>query len=113
MQLLATDKSCSAELGKALLRAAETETEYERRLNLIETILVNEFPESTKEIIMQMLDLEKIDITQSRFYQEIILEGRQEEGASLVLRRLGRRLEILSESRFERLRACRCPNWRI
>jgi predicted transposase/invertase (TIGR01784 family) len=64
------------------LENAETEPEFELRLSLIETILANKFPDLTKEMIMQLLDLKQTDITQSRFYQEIrtecLEEGRQE-----------------------------------
>lgn len=71
---------------------------------LIEAILANKFPDLTKEMIMQILDLKKMDITQSRFYQEIRTEGRQEEASSLVLRLLKRRLGELSSSQEERVK---------
>ena len=79
LQLLATNREQSTEIGKGLLQTAETEVEFERRLSLIETILANKFPDLTTEMIMQLLDLKQTDITQSRFYQEIKLEGRQED----------------------------------
>jgi predicted transposase YdaD len=79
-----------------------------RRLSLIETIVANKFPDLTTEMIMQLLDLKQTDITQSRFYQEIKLEGhqegRQEEAAGLVLRLLKRRLGQLSAEQEERVR---------
>ncbi len=78
LQLLVTDQAKSGEIGKVLLKTAETDGEFERRLSLIETILGNKFPELTEEMIMQILDLKKMDITQSRFYQQIIREGLQE-----------------------------------
>ena len=61
---------------------------------------------------MQMLDLKAMDITQSRFYQEIITEGRQkgrqegrQEGeANLVVRQLKRQLGELSVSQEERVK---------
>jgi predicted transposase YdaD len=116
LQLLVVDQEKSTEIGKMLLSGAETEAEFQRRLTLIETILVNKFPELTKEIIMQMLDLKAMDITQSRFYQEIIQEGREqgreqglEQGlqrgldlglqrgeAQLIIRQLERRFGKLS-----------------
>lgn len=75
-------------------------------------------------MIVQILDLKKMDITQSRFYQEIIAEGRQEghqegrqeglqeglqegrqeEALALVLRQLKRRLGELSNYQVERIR---------
>ena len=108
LQLLATDQGQSAEIGKGLLQTAETEAEFERRLSLIETILANKFPDLTTEMIMQLLDLKQTDITQSRFYQEIKREGRQEgrqeEAVGLVLRQLKRRLGQLSSEQEERVK---------
>ncbi|MFZ9738929.1 MAG: DUF4351 domain-containing protein [Prochlorotrichaceae cyanobacterium] len=58
---------------------------------------------------MQILDLKQMDITQSRFYQEIraegLQEGRQEEAANLVLRLLMRRFGTLSSEQRDRFRA--------
>ena len=109
LQILTTNQDQSAELGKELLQTAETEAEFERRLSLIETILANKFPDLTTEMIMQLLDLKQTDITQSRFYQEIKLEGRQEgrqEGeADLLIRQLKRRFGSLSTEQSDRLKA--------
>jgi len=38
-----------------------------------------------------MLNLTDVDLKQSRFYQEVFAEGRQEEGVTLILRLLQRR----------------------
>jgi predicted transposase YdaD len=121
LQLLVTEKDKSAVIGRKLLQEADTTGEFQRRLSLIETILANKFPELTKEIIMNMLDLETVDITQSRFYQEIIVEGLQEgrqkglqeglqkglqEGeANLVIRQLRRRLGELPESQCSQIKS--------
>lgn len=113
LQLLVTDRNQSADLGRALLEKAETEVEFERRLSLIETILANKFPDLTKEMIMQILDLKQMDITQSLFYQEIIQEGRQEgrqEGeAGLVIRLLRRRLGQLADNHVEQIQKLSVP----
>ena len=113
LQLLVTDRNQSADLGRALLEKAETEIEFERRLSLIETILANKFPDLTKEMIMQILDLKQMDITQSLFYQEIIQEGRQEgrqEGeAGLVIRLLRRRLGQLADNHVEQIQKLSVP----
>ena len=121
LQLLATNQEQSAEISKGLLQTAETEAEFERRLSLIETILANKFPDLTTEMIMQLLDLKQTDITQSRFYQEIKLEGRQEglqegrqegrqEGeANLLIRLLKRRLVGLSEAQVAQIRQLSVP----
>ncbi|UJS05629.1 Rpn family recombination-promoting nuclease/putative transposase [Cylindrospermopsis raciborskii] len=125
LQLLGTNEQESGEIGKELLQSAETEPEFEHRLSLIETILANKFPDLTKEMIMQLLDLKQTDITQSRFYQEIrtecLEEGRQEglqegrqEGIQeslqkMVIRQLTRRLGELSEQRLGQIRQLSVP----
>lgn len=64
-------------------------------VNLVETILVYKLPTLSQEEIQTMLDLTDTDLKQTRFYQEVFTEGRQEgrqEGeAILVLRLLQRR----------------------
>jgi predicted transposase/invertase (TIGR01784 family) len=117
LKLLVTEQDQIAKLGKGLLKGAETEVEFERRLSLIETILANKFPDLTKEVIMQILDLKKMDITRSRFYQEIRAEaidegrqeGRQEGEASLLIRLLKRRLGKLSDGQVAQIRQLSVP----
>ena len=107
LQLLVTNQQSSAEIGKAILKTANTEAEFERCLSLIETILVNRFPNLTQEMIMQILDLKQMDITKSRFYQEVIQEGRlqgleqglQRGEAQLVIRLLDRRFGLSASDR--------------
>jgi predicted transposase YdaD len=81
-------------------------------LDLVEAILVNKFPQLSTEEILKMLNLKTIDVTQSRFYQEILQlgqqeglqkgqqegrqKGRQEGETDLVLRLLQRRCGLLS-----------------
>ena len=117
LQMLVTEQEESAEIGKNLLRTAESESEYEKRLTLIETMLANKFPELTKEIIMEMLEIKTMDVTKSRFYQQIytegrqegLHEGRQEEAANLVLRQLTRKLANLSETMVKRVKKLTIP----
>ena len=116
LQLLVLDQDQGAKIAKNLLRTAPTAAEFQRCLSLIETILANKFPALTKEIIMQLLDLKQMDITQSKFYQEIRAEaiqegrqegrkeGRQEAGSNLVLRLLTRRLGALPLEQAERIK---------
>ena len=107
LQLLVLDQDRSAKLGKALLQSAPTAAEFQRCLSLIETILANKFPDLTTEMIMQILDLKQMDITQSRFYQEILQEGRQEgrqEGeVSLILRLLNRRVGSVPDTQIQQI----------
>jgi predicted transposase YdaD len=109
LQMLVTEQEESAEIGKNLLRNAESESEYEKRLTLIETMLANKFPELTKEIIMEMLEIKTMDVTKSRFYQQIYTEGRQEGEVNLVLRLLTRKLANLSETMVKRVKKLTIP----
>lgn len=67
-------------------------------IELIETIVVYKFPQLSRQEIEQMLGLS--EIRQTRVYQEALQEGRQqgrqEEGLSLVLRLLTRRVGVLT-----------------
>jgi predicted transposase YdaD len=47
-------------------------------LDLVETILVYKFPRLTREAIRDMLQLPVADLQQTRFYQAVYGEGRQE-----------------------------------
>ncbi|NLQ06196.1 DUF2887 domain-containing protein [Cylindrospermopsis raciborskii] len=109
LQMLVTEQEESTKIGKNLLKTAESESEYERRLTLIETMLANKFPELTKEIIMEMLEIKTMDVTKSRFYQQIYTEGRQEGEVNLVLRLLTRKLANLSETMVKRVKKLTIP----
>lgn len=76
-------------------------------VNLVETIVVYKLPTVGRERIQAMLDLTDVDLKQTRFYQDVFAEGRQEgeqegrqkgeqegrqkEGVALILRLLQRR----------------------
>jgi len=68
-------------------------------LDFIETILVYKLPRLSREEIKTMLALNEIELKQTRFYQEVIEEGRQEgrqegmqkgrqEGEKILLQRM-------------------------
>jgi predicted transposase YdaD len=53
-----------------------------------------------------MLNLVDVDLKQTRFYQEVFAEGRQEESTSLILRLLRRRfgaVDAVHVARIQRL----------
>ncbi len=79
LKLLTVKKSEAFQLAKWILNSVENEAELQQRLNLVEIILTNKFPQLTTEEILKMLDLKTADITQTRFYQEIWQEA-QEKG---------------------------------
>ena len=70
-------------------------------LDFIETILVYKLPRLSREEIKTMLALNEIELKQTRFYQEVVeegrQEGRQEECVSLVTRLLRRKFGIQLE----------------
>jgi predicted transposase YdaD len=76
-------------------------------LDLIETILVYKLPALSRKEIQTMLGLTDRDLKQTRFYQEVFAEGKQEgrqEGeVALVLRLLERRCGVLAPELKERI----------
>lgn len=76
-------------------------------VNMVETILVYKLPTLSREEIQQMLELTDTDLKQTRFYQEVFLEGRLEgrlEGeVHLLLRLLQRRCGTLTPAMRERI----------
>jgi Uncharacterized conserved protein len=50
-------------------------TEFQLKLDLVESILVNKFTQLTLEEIQKMLNLKEADVTQTRFYQEVLEIG--------------------------------------
>ena len=90
LKLLVLDETEAFHLGRNILEQSDTQATFQQRLNLIETILVNKFPHLGTQEILRMLDLKTTDVTQSRFYQEVVEAGRQEGllagEADLILR---------------------------
>jgi predicted transposase YdaD len=78
-------------------------------VNLVETILVYKLPMLSREEIQAMLELTDIDLKQTRFYQEVFTEGRQEEGTTLSLRLLQRRCGGLAPALTERVAQLSLP----
>ena len=115
LKLLVVDESETATLAQSIINSAETEDEFRRRLDLVEAILVNKFPQLSTEEILKMLDLKTADVTQSRFYQEVLQigqeegrqigqeEGRQKGEADLVIRLLTRRCGVLTSEQAEKI----------
>jgi predicted transposase/invertase (TIGR01784 family) len=116
LKLLVVNEQDTAPLAQAILNSAETEEELRRRLDLVEAILVNKFPQLSTKEILKMLNLKTADVTQTRFYQEVFQEGqqagqqegrqegRQEGETGLVLRMLTKRYGLLSLAQQEQIR---------
>jgi predicted transposase YdaD len=113
LKLLVLEEAEAFHLGRCILEESETQTTFQQRLNLIETILVNKFPYLGTQEILRMLDLKTADITQSRFYQEVVEVGRQEGlqagllagEADLILRQLTRKYGTLTPEVNQQIKA--------
>ncbi|MFO1425081.1 MAG: DUF2887 domain-containing protein [Candidatus Competibacteraceae bacterium] len=100
IQLIASEPEGSLARATRLLEQARTAfwTDWptEQLADFVETILVYKLPKLSREEIQTMLGLIDTDLKQTRFYQEVFAEGRQEgrqeESVQLALRLLRRRL---------------------
>jgi predicted transposase YdaD len=75
-----------------------TEAEFRRRLDLVEAILVNKFPQLSFEEVLKMLDLKEVNLSETQFYQDVFQKGLEQglqREVDLVLRRLERRCGVL------------------
>jgi len=73
-------------------------------LEIIETILVYKFPKLSCEEIQKMLGYNDISLKETRFYQDVYAEGRQEGEAELILRLLVRLFGGLGEDTQKRIK---------
>ena len=104
MKLITSETEETPEKARDLLQSTE-ETLEESNLkrdiiDLIESIVVYKFPQKSRQEVAKMLGVE--DLKQTRFYQEVFAEGRQEE-----------KLEVLSrmvESGIDLETIARCLN---
>lgn len=82
-------------------------------VNMVETIVVYKLPMLERERIQEMLDLTDVDLKQTRFYQDVFAEGRQEgrqEGeVALILRLLQRRCGELTPTTQKRVTRLSLP----
>jgi len=93
IRLIASSEQQTMELARKL---AERREEFgPDGLDFIETILVYKLPRLSREEIKTMLALNEIELKQTRFYQEVVEEGRQEgeqkgrqEGEQILLQRM-------------------------
>ena len=71
LRLLVIPEREVSESAQAILRKSNTPSEFRLRLDLVEAILINKFPQLSVEEVRQMLNLKEADVTQTRFYQEV------------------------------------------
>ena len=97
--------------------SSKNQPEFRQKLDLVEAIPVNKFPNLSLEEILKMLNLKTADITQTRFYRDVfqlgIQEGRQEgeqDGeVKLIIRQLKRRFGIVSSNQENQIRSLSLP----
>ena len=112
VQLVVTPQNLAVEVATSLVTQArdlDDPTQQQQILDLIETIIVYKLPTLSREKIQQMLGFTDIDIKQTRFYQDVFAEGRQEGEVALVLRLLTRRFGELELSVVEQISALSLP----
>jgi predicted transposase/invertase (TIGR01784 family) len=119
IQLIVVDEEKAIKSAQNLLKRIKIQTDEETAkhwLEWVETILVYKLPRLSREEIQKMLGYNDIELKQTRFYQDVFTEGRQEgihkgiqkglqEGlkkgiqkgeAKIILRQLNRRFCNLS-----------------
>ena len=112
LRLLVIPAQEVSESAQTILNDCDTPAEFRRRLDLVEAILINKFPQLSIEEVRQMLNLKEADSTQTRFYQEVLQIGRQEgqqlgqqKAIALMLRQLARRCGQLSIAQQAQVRS--------
>ena len=112
LRLIVTPKDQAGLAARKILNSVSTEAEFQLKLDLVESILVNKFTQLTLEEIQKMLNLKEADITQTRFYQEVLeigekkglQQGVQQGEANLTIRQLKRRCGKLTPIQEEKVR---------
>ena len=113
LRLLVIPEQEVSESAQAILSNSDTSAEFRLRLDLVEAILINEFPQLSVEEVRLMLNLKEADVTQTRFYQEVFQIGqqdgqqigRQEGEVEILLRLLNRRCRQLPIAQQEQIKS--------
>ena len=113
LRLIVTPKDQAGLAARKILNSVSTEAEFQLKLDLVESILVNKFTQLTLEEIQKMLNLKEADITQTRFYQEVLeigeKKGLQQGEANLTIRLLKRRCGNLTPIQEQKVRSLTIP----
>lgn len=108
LKLIVTPKKEAISEANKILASTTNKEEFNLRLDLVEAILVNKFPKLTIEEIQKMINLREADITQTRFYQQVLeigrTEGTQIGEINMVIRQLNRRFGNLSPELQDQIR---------
>jgi predicted transposase YdaD len=109
LKLIVTPESQAVAEANQILNSAETETERLIKLDLVEAILVNKFTQLTIEEVQKMLNLREADVTQTRFYQEVLQIGERGGKADMVISLLNRRCGNLTQVQEQKVRSLSLP----
>lgn len=117
LKLVVMPKRKAAVVAKSILSQTQSQKDFEKYLDLVEAILVNKFDNLSIEEIRSMLDLREADVTQTRFYKEVIQIGRQEGEqlgqqlgeVNLIVRQISRRFGALSPAQVSQIRSLSIP----
>ncbi|MFN7502487.1 MAG: DUF2887 domain-containing protein [Dolichospermum sp.] len=137
LQLIILPKTKTVQAAQNLLESSKGQAEFRQKLDLVEAILVNKFPNLSLEEILKMLDLKTADITQTRFYRDVFqlgrqegeqkgrqegeqkgrlegeqkgrLEGEQEGEAKLIIRQLKHRFGVMTPNQETQIRTLSVP----
>ena len=121
LQLIILPKRKTVQAAQNLLENSKGQPEFRQKLDLVEAILVNKFPNLSLEEILKMLDLKTADITQTRFYRDVFQlgiqegeqkgeqKGRQEGEAKLIIRQLKRRFGVMTPNQETQIRTLSVP----
>ncbi|MGC9503839.1 DUF2887 domain-containing protein [Baaleninema sp.] len=113
LRLLVVSPEEAAESARRLLSREASEAAFQRRLDLLESILVSKFPKLSWEQIREMLDITNVRLQDTQFYKDVFAEGRQEgrqEGLDqgeleILLRQLSRRCGELSPQQQQQVKS--------
>lgn len=112
LRLLVIPDQEASTAAQSILSSGSTPAEFKRLLDLVEAILINKFPQLSIEEVRQMLNLREADVTQTRFYQEVLQIGRQEgrqealqQEVDLIIRLLIRRCGEISIEQQNQVRS--------
>ncbi len=105
LKLIVTPENDAVSEAQKILESTATQEEFNLRLDLVEAILVNKFPKLTIEEIQKMINLREADITQTRFYQQVLQIGE----VNMVIRLLNRRCGNLNNALQAKVRSLSIP----
>jgi len=103
--LIAEDSEAAIQRARRLTRAEyraqlPEAIDWPELLDFVETVMVYKLPRSTREEIQAMLGLTDIDLKQTRFYKDVLAEGRQEGRGEGRREEAVRLLKRLTQRRF-------------